>query len=164
MVKRLRPDIKVEGPIQVSEGRPLPSPSFPRWSALMREPPPGTTSPPRTHKLSHPSLSTHSHPPTHPHPTHTPASPLCSPHCPFPLPVQYDAAIDPAVAAVKVKAHSEVAGKATVFIFPDLNTGDADGGIQEAGRAVACTKRFPLTLMDLLYNRGFCAWRASVQA
>ena len=33
------------------------------------------------------------------------------------------AAIDPAVAAVKVKTYSEVAGKATVFVFPDLNTG-----------------------------------------
>lgn len=38
-------------------------------------------------------------------------------------PIQYDAAIDPAVAAVKVKTGSEVAGQATVFIFPDLNTG-----------------------------------------
>ncbi len=38
-------------------------------------------------------------------------------------PIQYDAAIDPAVAAVKIKKASEVAGKATVFIFPDLNTG-----------------------------------------
>ena len=38
-------------------------------------------------------------------------------------PIQYDAAIDPDVAAVKVKTRSEVAGKATVFIFPDLNTG-----------------------------------------
>lgn len=37
---------------------------------------------------------------------------------------RYDAAIDPSVAAVKVKQHSEVAGKATVFIFPDLNTGN----------------------------------------
>lgn len=38
-------------------------------------------------------------------------------------PIQYDAAIDPAVAAVKVQGGSEVAGKATVFVFPDLNTG-----------------------------------------
>lgn len=38
-------------------------------------------------------------------------------------PIQYDAAIDPIVAAVKVKTHSKVAGKATVFVFPDLNTG-----------------------------------------
>eukprot|EP00775_Hariotina_reticulata_P002839 gene2839-3132_t len=39
-------------------------------------------------------------------------------------PLQYDAAIDPAVASVKIKTHSEVAGKANVFIFPDLNTGN----------------------------------------
>lgn len=39
-------------------------------------------------------------------------------------PLQYDAAIDPTVAAVKIKTPSEVAGKATVFIFPDLNTGN----------------------------------------
>ena len=38
-------------------------------------------------------------------------------------PIQYDAAIDPNVAAVKVKTHSDVAGRATVFVFPDLNTG-----------------------------------------
>jgi hypothetical protein len=42
-------------------------------------------------------------------------------------PIQYDAAIDPAVAAVKIKGGSEVAGKATVFVFPDLNTGGAGG-------------------------------------
>jgi phosphotransacetylase len=39
-------------------------------------------------------------------------------------PLQYDAAIDPTVAAVKIKTPSEVAGRATVFIFPDLNTGN----------------------------------------
>jgi phosphotransacetylase len=39
-------------------------------------------------------------------------------------PLQYDAAIDPTVAAVKIKMPSEVAGRATVFIFPDLNTGN----------------------------------------
>lgn len=44
-------------------------------------------------------------------------------------PIQYDAAIDPAVAAVKVKGGSEVAGKATVFIFPDLNTGKEGNGV-----------------------------------
>ena len=38
-------------------------------------------------------------------------------------PIQYDAAIDPAVAAVKIKTKTDVAGKATVFVFPDLNTG-----------------------------------------
>lgn len=39
-------------------------------------------------------------------------------------PIQYDAAIDPQVASEKVKGESDVAGKATVFIFPDLNTGN----------------------------------------
>lgn len=39
-------------------------------------------------------------------------------------PIQYDAAIDPEVASEKVKGESDVAGKATVFIFPDLNTGN----------------------------------------
>jgi phosphate acetyltransferase len=38
-------------------------------------------------------------------------------------PMQYDAAIDPEVARSKLP-DSEVAGKATVFIFPDLNTGN----------------------------------------
>lgn len=38
-------------------------------------------------------------------------------------PIQYDAAIDPLVAQAKLPG-SKVAGKATVFIFPDLNTGN----------------------------------------
>jgi phosphate acetyltransferase len=38
-------------------------------------------------------------------------------------PIQYDAAIDPAVAKTKLP-DSSVAGRATVFIFPDLNTGN----------------------------------------
>ncbi len=38
-------------------------------------------------------------------------------------PIQYDAAVALDVAAKKMP-HSEVAGKATVFIFPDLNTGN----------------------------------------
>jgi phosphate acetyltransferase len=38
-------------------------------------------------------------------------------------PIQYDAAVDVAVAAQKMP-ESEVAGQATVFIFPDLNTGN----------------------------------------
>lgn len=39
-------------------------------------------------------------------------------------PIQYDAAVDPVVAAVKVKGESAVAGLANVCIFPDLNTGN----------------------------------------
>ncbi len=38
-------------------------------------------------------------------------------------PIQYDAAVDASVARTKLP-ESEVAGKATVFIFPDLNTGN----------------------------------------
>ena len=38
-------------------------------------------------------------------------------------PIQYDAAVDAGVARTKLP-ESEVAGKATVFIFPDLNTGN----------------------------------------
>ncbi len=38
-------------------------------------------------------------------------------------PIQYDAAVDIAVAKTKLP-ESEVAGRATVFIFPDLNTGN----------------------------------------
>jgi len=38
-------------------------------------------------------------------------------------PIQYDAAVDAAVAATKLP-DSDVAGRATVFVFPDLNTGN----------------------------------------
>jgi phosphate acetyltransferase len=38
-------------------------------------------------------------------------------------PIQYDAAIDAAVARAKLPG-SQVAGRATVFVFPDLNTGN----------------------------------------
>ncbi|GBF96450.1 ferredoxin-dependent glutamate synthase [Raphidocelis subcapitata] len=53
-------------------------------------------------------------------------------------PIQYDAAIDPAVARVKVKTHSEVAGRANVFVFPDLNTGNNTyKAVQQATGAIA---------------------------
>jgi phosphate acetyltransferase len=38
-------------------------------------------------------------------------------------PIQYDAAIDETVAKKKLP-NSKVAGRATIFIFPDLNTGN----------------------------------------
>ncbi|MDW8806232.1 phosphate acetyltransferase [Streptomyces scabiei] len=38
-------------------------------------------------------------------------------------PIQYDAAVEPSVAATKLPG-SEVAGQATVLVFPDLNTGN----------------------------------------
>ncbi len=52
-------------------------------------------------------------------------------------PIQYDAAIDPEVAKTKLP-NSEVAGRATVFIFPDLNTGNNTyKAVQRAADAVA---------------------------
>ena len=52
-------------------------------------------------------------------------------------PIQYDAAIDPDVARTKLP-HSQVAGKATVFIFPDLNTGNNTyKAVQRAADAIA---------------------------
>jgi phosphate acetyltransferase len=52
-------------------------------------------------------------------------------------PIQYDAAVDPAVAATKLK-DSEVAGRATVLIFPDLNTGNNTyKAVQRSASAVA---------------------------
>ena len=52
-------------------------------------------------------------------------------------PIQYDAAIDPVVAAAKLP-QSKVAGQATVFIFPDLNTGNNTyKAVQRSANAVA---------------------------
>ena len=52
-------------------------------------------------------------------------------------PIQYDAAIDPTVAAQKLPG-SEVAGRATLFVFPDLNTGNNTyKAVQRASGAVA---------------------------
>jgi phosphate acetyltransferase len=52
-------------------------------------------------------------------------------------PIQYDAAIDPDVARTKLPG-SAVAGRATVFIFPDLNTGNNTyKAVQRSAHAVA---------------------------
>ncbi|WKX72676.1 phosphate acetyltransferase [Streptomyces sp. XD-27] len=52
-------------------------------------------------------------------------------------PIQYDAAVDAAVAATKLPG-SEVAGKATVLVFPDLNTGNNTyKAVQRSAGAVA---------------------------
>ena len=52
-------------------------------------------------------------------------------------PIQYDAAADAAVAAAKMP-DSQVAGRATVFIFPDLNTGNNTyKAVQRSAGAVA---------------------------
>jgi phosphate acetyltransferase len=52
-------------------------------------------------------------------------------------PIQYDAAVSPTVAAAKLPG-SEVAGRATVLIFPDLNTGNNTyKAVQRSAGAVA---------------------------
>jgi phosphate acetyltransferase len=52
-------------------------------------------------------------------------------------PIQYDAAIDAGVAATKLPG-SQVAGRATVFIFPDLNTGNNTyKAVQRSAGAIA---------------------------
>lgn len=52
-------------------------------------------------------------------------------------PIQYDAAAEPTVAATKMP-DSPVAGRATVFIFPDLNTGNNTyKAVQRSAGAVA---------------------------
>ena len=95
-------------------------------------------------------------------------------------PIQYDAAIDPAVAKVKVKGASDVAGRANVFVFPDLNTGNNTyKAVQQATGAVAMgpvmqvgvvggggvvwvvCARVCLTLVVLLQS---CCWEAEVRA
>jgi len=53
-------------------------------------------------------------------------------------PMQFDAAVDPEVAKVKVKEASKVAGKATVCVFPDLNTGNNTyKAVQQASGCIA---------------------------
>ncbi|MFE0423667.1 phosphate acyltransferase, partial [Streptomyces sp. NPDC058953] len=69
---------------------------------------------------------------------------LASPVSPSPprvlrilVPIQYDAAVEPSVAATKLP-ESEVAGRATVLIFPDLNTGNNTyKAVQRSAGAVA---------------------------
>jgi len=52
-------------------------------------------------------------------------------------PIQYDAAVDPSVAATKLR-ESAVAGRATVLIFPDLNAGNnAYKAVQRSAGAIA---------------------------
>lgn len=52
-------------------------------------------------------------------------------------PIQYDAAVEPSVAATKLPG-SEVAGQASVLIFPDLNTGNNTyKAVQRSAGAVA---------------------------
>lgn len=60
-----------------------------------------------------------------------------APQLPVEGPIQYDAAADAAVAQAKMP-ESAVAGRATVFIFPDLNTGNNTyKAVQRSAGAVA---------------------------
>ncbi|MGH8774133.1 MAG: phosphate acetyltransferase [Jiangellaceae bacterium] len=59
------------------------------------------------------------------------------PDLPVDGPLQYDAAVDASVAQTKLPG-SDVAGKATVFVFPDLNTGNNTyKAVQRSAGAVA---------------------------
>ena len=60
-----------------------------------------------------------------------------APHLSVEGPIQYDAAVDASVAQTKLPG-SDVAGRATVFIFPDLNTGNNTyKAVQRSAGAVA---------------------------
>ncbi|MRX43448.1 phosphate acetyltransferase [Agromyces kandeliae] len=60
-----------------------------------------------------------------------------APELPVEGPIQYDAAADAAVARTKMPG-SSVAGRATVFVFPDLNTGNNTyKAVQRSAGAVA---------------------------
>ncbi len=60
-----------------------------------------------------------------------------APHLLVEGPIQYDAAVEPSVAATKL-GDSPVAGRATVLIFPDLNTGNNTyKAVQRSAGAIA---------------------------
>jgi phosphate acetyltransferase len=60
-----------------------------------------------------------------------------APDLPVAGPIQYDAAVEPSVGAAKMPGNP-VAGRATVFVFPDLNTGNTTyKAVQRAADAVA---------------------------
>jgi phosphate acetyltransferase len=60
-----------------------------------------------------------------------------APHLPLAGPIQYDAAVEPSVGAAKMPGNP-VAGRATVLVFPDLNTGNTTyKAVQRAADAIA---------------------------
>ncbi|MET1033745.1 MAG: phosphate acetyltransferase [Arthrobacter sp.] len=60
-----------------------------------------------------------------------------APELPVEGPIQYDAAVDASIGASKLPG-SDVAGQATVFVFPDLNTGNNTyKAVQQSAGAVA---------------------------
>ena len=87
---------------------------------------------------------------------------------------QLDAAIDPKVAAKKVKRESDVAGKANIIIWPDINVGnigvklvqffakaDAPGPFVQGFKKIAsdCSRSAPVS--ELVGNIVMCAVRAA---
>ena len=87
---------------------------------------------------------------------------------------QLDAAIDPKVAAKKVKRESKVAGKANIIIWPDINVGnigvkllqffagaDAPGPFMQGFKKIAsdCSRSAPVS--ELVGNIVMCAVRAA---
>lgn len=60
-----------------------------------------------------------------------------NPSLPIEGPIQYDAAVDPTVALTKLP-DSRVAGRATVLVFPDLNSGNNTyKAVQRSAKAIA---------------------------
>ena len=89
---------------------------------------------------------------------------------------QLDAAIDPRVAAKKVKRESEVAGKANIIIWPDLNVGnigvklvqffshaDAYGPLLQGFRKIVCDCSRSAPVTELVGNIVMAAVRAQSQ-
>lgn len=87
---------------------------------------------------------------------------------------QLDAAIDPKIAAKKVKRESEVAGKANIIIWPDINVGnigvklcqifgkaDAPGPFVQGFKKIAsdCSRSAPVS--ELVGNIAMCCCRAA---
>ena len=87
---------------------------------------------------------------------------------------QLDAAIDPNVAAKKVKRESKVAGKANILIWPDINVGnigvklvqffakaDAPGPFLQGFKKIAadCSRSAPVS--ELVGNIVMCCVRAA---
>lgn len=89
---------------------------------------------------------------------------------------QLDAAIDPKVAAKKVKRESKVAGKANIIIWPDINVGnigvklvqffakaDAPGPFLQGFKKIAsdCSRSAPVS--EIVGNIAMCVVRAANQ-
>ncbi len=94
------------------------------------------------------------------------------PDLPIEGPIQYDAAVSPDVAKIKIQ-DSKVAGKATVFIFPDLDAGNtaykavqrsanvpAIGPVMQGLRKPANDLSRGATVIDIVYTVAITAIQA----